>query len=803
MGNLPAKVKRLVFCPLKQWFGRVVVGVTFVSLSATFSARYLWEPQLSAGMVVQNDIKANKTIKVLDKEATRQARERAYQEVPQVYLANPEANLQAKKHLEELLEIGDRLRKEGGKLPFVSTDTLTYKVQLYLRKYPELAWGAFLRQLDLMHAQPKLFSQPVLASFAQSNISSQAVKELLRHKASMDDVAYRQLIDSIATSRKAYKQALFKVSEGPEMYREHLLDLQDREWESDKLALRKALDDILAWGIVPGLPNEFKKYRIEHQKDLPTVPNRRSIARGVLDLVAIANLEPDYTATEQLGHKAEAEITPKFVTLRMGEVIVRAGQKITEREFTYLDSLDLTRRHPNTLKIAIVMFSVAGAMLIFSKINRRWSIWLNVNLKNGDLAAIGLVCTGAAIATVLLSHGNIPLVPLASIGLIVGSFYGSRLAMLTTLLVSGLIAVSFGMAIISFAPILLGAVIAAGLTNRPHTRSHLAMTGLLVAGVQAAAYISVAILLGNVVLLDLGLKALLYATGGIISSIVALGAIPYLEQLCYAITPIRLAELANIDRPLLRRLVTEAPGTFQHTMFVANLAEAGARELGADTALVRTGTLYHDVGKTLRPEYFIENQMGQLNPHDLLNDPWHSAQIIKEHVTGGLKLAQKYRLPELLQTFIPEHQGTIPIAYFLHKAKEQSSAPIDEDDFRYEGPIPQSRETGIVMLADACEAALRSLGNNTTMEAANEMLMRIFKSRCDDGQLKDSGLTIEDLQRLAPVFIKVWQERNHGRIKYPPLAQKLDPSGSALPEPQTTRIAEPVEQVVKSGVEKL
>jgi cyclic-di-AMP phosphodiesterase PgpH len=277
----------------------------------------------------------------------------------------------------------------------------------------------------------------------------------------------------------------------------------------------------------------------------------------------------------------------------------------------------------------------------------------------------------------------------------------------------------------------------------------------------------------------------------------ALGAIPYLEQICYAITPIRLAELANLDRPLLRRLVTEAPGTFQHTMFVANLAEAGARELGADTALVRTGTLYHDVGKTLRPEYFIENQFGQPNPHDVLNDPWRSAQIIKEHVTGGLKLAQKHRLPELLQTFIPEHQGTIPIAYFYHKAKTQSPETVKESDFRYEGPIPQSRETGVVMLADACEAALRSLGSEATLAEANEMLMRIFTTRWDDGQLVDSGLTLNDLERIAPVFFRVWQERNHGRIKYPALAQKLDPTGSALPE-QKSKVVESV-----TGVEKL
>jgi putative nucleotidyltransferase with HDIG domain len=277
------------------------------------------------------------------------------------------------------------------------------------------------------------------------------------------------------------------------------------------------------------------------------------------------------------------------------------------------------------------------------------------------------------------------------------------------------------------------------------------------------------------------ITALQYASGGLISAIVALGAIPYLEHISYALTPFRLAELANLDRPLLRRLVTETPGTFQHTLFVANLAEAAARELGADTTLVRTGTLYHDIGKTLRPEYFIENQMGQPNPHDILNDPWRSAQIIKEHVSGGLKLAQKYRLPEMLQAFIPEHQGTIAISYFYCQAQQRSQHVV-ESDFRYVGPIPQSRETGIVMLADACEAALRSLGTDTTLEAGKSLMMRIFQARWDDGQLQDCSLTWEDLDRIAPVFIKVWQERNHGRIKYPHLADKLDPSGSALPD---------------------
>jgi putative nucleotidyltransferase with HDIG domain len=371
--------------------------------------------------------------------------------------------------------------------------------------------------------------------------------------------------------------------------------------------------------------------------------------------------------------------------------------------------------------------------------------------------------------------------PLASMSLIIGSFYSSRLAILVTCLTSILLAIAISSDLLALAPIIIGSIVAAVITNRPLTRSHLAATGLLIGFLQAAVYIAIAIIAGSTPPVIIAITALQYASGGLISAIVALGAIPYLEHISYALTPFRLAELANLDRPLLRRLVTETPGTFQHTLFVANLAEAAARELGADTALVRTGTLYHDIGKTLRPEYFIENQMGQPNPHDILNDPWESAQIVKEHVSGGLKLAQKYHLPEMLQAFIPEHQGTITITYFYCQAQKRSQH-IVESDFRYVGPIPQSRETGIVMLADACEAALRSLGTDTTLEAAKTLLMRIFQARWDDGQLKDCSLTWEDLDRIAPVFIKIWKERNHGRIKYPNLADKLDPSGSALPD---------------------
>ena len=266
---------------------------------------------------------------------------------------------------------------------------------------------------------------------------------------------------------------------------------------------------------------------------------------------------------------------------------------------------------------------------------------------------------------------------------------------------------------------------------------------------------------------------------GLTYGVIALGISPYLERFFDLITPIRLAELSNPNRPLLKRLATEAPGTFQHTMFVSSLAEAAARKLNCNVELVRAGTLYHDIGKMHDPLGFIENQMGGKNKHDQINDPWESADIIKKHVSEGILMAKRHGLPQAIRNFIPEHQGTLLISYFYYQAKTQAEdnpdIAIDETNFRYDGPIPQSRETGIVMLADGCEAALRSL-NDATPEQAMAMVNKIFKARWRDHQLDDCGLRYDELPIIAEVFINVWQQFNHKRIVYPKGALEMKTS---------------------------
>jgi cyclic-di-AMP phosphodiesterase PgpH len=372
---------------------------------------------------------------------------------------------------------------------------------------------------------------------------------------------------------------------------------------------------------------------------------------------------------------------------------------------------------------------------------------------------------------ILLTH--LPATDLLAIALLLGSFYGSAvggtaMGLLGVLLPMGMVSGQASLWISSVVGGLVGAVVA----GRLRSREELAKWGGAIALLQGIVYLIAHLILSPPIpVVDLLVTTGLQTLMGVAWSIVALGVSPYLEQVFDLITPVRLAELSSPNRPLLMRLAAETPGTFQHTLLVATLAEAAAREVGdCNVELVRAGALYHDIGKMHDPLGFIENQMGGPNKHDAIDDPWVSLDIIKKHVSEGLNMARRYQLPTAIQAFIPEHQGTMQIAYFYHAAMQRSQADhtikVDEAEFRYAGPTPQSRETGIVMLADSCEAALRSL-KDATAEDALQMLNRILRARWQDDQLIDCGLRRDEMPKIAETFVKVWLQFHHKRIAYP------------------------------------
>jgi putative nucleotidyltransferase with HDIG domain len=245
-----------------------------------------------------------------------------------------------------------------------------------------------------------------------------------------------------------------------------------------------------------------------------------------------------------------------------------------------------------------------------------------------------------------------------------------------------------------------------------------------------------------------------------------IGTLPFLEAVFGIVTPIKMLDLTNPNNKLLRRLTIEAPGTYQHSLIVGNLAETAAFDVGADPTLARVGGYYHDIGKLEYPQYFSENQISD-NPHDVL-DPYVSAQILTGHISKGIEMAEENRLPHRIVDIVEQHHGTTLIKFFYYKAtKQYPDKIINESDFRYNYKIPQSKESAIVMLADTVEAAVRSMAKGKTNEEVDAFVRTLIKDKLDDGQLLDSMLTIKDLDTIAVAFMRVFKGMYHERIPYP------------------------------------
>jgi putative nucleotidyltransferase with HDIG domain len=285
-----------------------------------------------------------------------------------------------------------------------------------------------------------------------------------------------------------------------------------------------------------------------------------------------------------------------------------------------------------------------------------------------------------------------------------------------------------------------------------------------------AAYVVTAIAIG--LTLDLPTREILVSAGfGVLNAVgsvlLALLILPMAEAFTGIETDLTLLEWSDLNRPLMQRLSLEAPGTYAHTIAIANLAEAACRAIGANALLARVGAYYHDIGKISRPQYFVENQPkgAGRNPHDKLQ-PGASAQIIRNHVREGLELAAEYKLPRALRAFITEHHGTGSISYFLAKARENEGQVLDTGEYTYPGPIPQSAETAVVMLADGVEASARVL-HDPTLEKIREVIDHIVRQRVEQGQLDDAPLTLRQIEIIKDQFAHVLAGMYHNRIDYP------------------------------------
>ena len=481
------------------------------------------------------------------------------------------------------------------------------------------------------------------------------------------------------------------------------------------------------------------------------------------------NIRINWKRLNDIENQAMSSVPKVMAELKTGQQLARKGERVEAREYFLLKELGLLHPRTDWSQIRSNFLLIASAVIflaLFFKLTKLRRFMVQ------EVHMFFIVTTSVIALIDLISLWGIdklPLSPLATITILLTVFYAPYIAALPVTIIAFFLANSFDLNFWQVLPLYVGSIYAIFLARKAHQRQDLGNAGLQIAIVQVMVFgFSFLVAVGHFHIVTALSVAAMYALSGWLSGFLALAVLPYLESILGLLTPFKLAELANPNQPLLRKLREEAPGTYEHSQRVSRLSEEASNVLGTNTALIRTGLLYHDIGKTYKPDYFIENLFGKPNPHKTLDDPAESARIIIAHIPEGIKLARRHHLPQAIIDFIPMHQGTTITNYFYAKAVEKyGKHSVRIEDYRYPGPRPNSRETGIAMMADSAEAALKSMTDLREESAAKIMIDRIIQARLDEGELSDAGLSGEDLDRISRAFLTAWRAMNHERIKYP------------------------------------
>ena len=392
------------------------------------------------------------------------------------------------------------------------------------------------------------------------------------------------------------------------------------------------------------------------------------------------------------------------------------------------------------------------------------------------LSAMMLLVVIVASVVARVRPGAPELVPIAFIGVVTSALYDRRMSVATVALVAALIAAQPAYRIEGALFVMLISGGAAALAVRPTSQRDDSYIWMLIIAAATAVMLAATELASAHSTRELLFAILRGAGTAVVSVIAAMLLMPFAERITGRETHLTLLEWGDLNRPLLQRLSLEAPGTYAHTIAIANLAEAACRAIGANSLLARVGAYYHDIGKLAKPQYFVENQPRGRNLHDKLK-PNTSASIIRNHIREGLELADAEHVPRSIRAFITEHHGTGTIAFFLEKARERDGGVANPAEYTYPGPVPQSAETAVVMLADGAEAATRTLADPTP-ERIREVIDAVVRQRLEQGQLRDAPLTLRQLTVVKREFARVLGGMYHGRIDYPTPA----PSIEAIPQ---------------------
>lgn len=483
-------------------------------------------------------------------------------------------------------------------------------------------------------------------------------------------------------------------------------------------------------------------------------------------------LKVNESLTKEAIETAIKNVPPVTRIYTKGDIIIAKGDVPTKLQRDALNKLGLLT--PDTLFLHVL----GVCLLSLSLISTIWFYIWTFERKNyfkptyiSLLNTLMVITFGGLAACPPQWLDKVFLYPLAIFSLMLTIFTNPRVAIFITMMIVVTSGLALQIPLEHLAVLTLSSMAGILYLIRhpvPKNRLDILNAGVCVGVVQALSLLIVSLIYNpHIQVMTVLQDGLLAFFSGIITGIITLGALPLFENWFKIITPFTLMELANQDLPVLKRMQLEAPGTFHHSLIISTLAEAACEAIGADGLLAKVGSMYHDIGKLRRPLFFIENQayFGAENPHDKLSIRL-SKMIVMSHPRDGMEMGRKIGLPEQIIAFMPEHHGTLLAGYFYNKAVlEEGEEKVIKDEFRYPGPKPQTKETAIVMMADACESAVRSL-KNPTQEQLEERIDKIIKQRIDDYQFNEAPITMRDIQLIRDTFVRILRAMQHNRIEY-------------------------------------
>jgi hypothetical protein len=505
-------------------------------------------------------------------------------------------------------------------------------------------------------------------------------------------------------------------------------------------------------------------------------------------------LKPTLAYERALSEKAREDaalaVPPVYRTVLPGDAIIMRGKEIDEQ---HLDEIQAERKaYEASRTLSEKMERFGGAALLVLVLFGVGAIYLFNFQRNVFLSETRFFLFAALILLVMLISKVIVLegwptylIPITLSAMVLTIAYTARTSLAVSWMLAAVIGLMAGMDLAVFLYLLAGGAVAAFGAAKIRRRSKIIKVGV------TAGIAFVAVIWGEGLLKGYGYEkmlfnALLGMTNGVFVAFVISGILPFIEKWFGITTDISLLELSDQNHPLIRRLIFSAPGTYHHSLIVGNLAEEAAAAIGANALLARVGSYFHDIGKLSRPDYFIENEPVPGTKHSKLSTPM-STTIILAHTKDGVELSREYKLPSAVRAIIQQHHGTSILEYFYHEALGEfgGEGGVDESSFRYAGPRPQTREAGIVLLADACEAASRALSDPTVTHLEN-MTDEIIQRKMKDKQLDECNLTLTDLAKIRDSFVRILSARFHARVKYPEAPPAAKKDAEAAPDRQET-----------------